>query len=317
MFHRSNKGMIHQQSVNPSDRSNSGHNNKTDQNYQRRLSPQRSESMNQTAVKPYTRSQNEGREENNSANQNTTSPYAVRRAGEKREINTSINMKEANIMNKPQPQNNQGSSDNQSQNSAPSQGNAQQRVAIPGNNFSRPGAPANRPAYPGNYPGATVPAAPAPASSYSPQQNTQEDMGRKLLIGQGISMSGEIESCDHLIVEGTIEASLKGASLLEVAESGAYFGTVEIEEANIAGRFEGDITVRGRLTIESTGVIIGSVTYKELAIEAGATLDGSVSPIGSEQSSRQSNLPKKAPMKSRKVSGNNDAELPFSNKAAE
>jgi len=68
-----------------------------------------------------------------------------------------------------------------------------------------------------------------------------EASGRQLSIGQGITMSGEIEACDHLVVEGTVEAALKGASLLEITESGSFFGTVEIEEATIAGRFEGDI----------------------------------------------------------------------------
>ncbi len=257
---------------------------------------------------------------NNAANKNSNNSYAAPQntpnnfggtdaMNQKREINTSQPIKENRTMNKVQPQEN-----------AQPQGDAQDsqnRVAIPGNNFSRPGqpaAPANRPAYTGNYPGATAPNAPVSqqSSAFSAQSSAADD-ARKLIIGEGITMSGEIESCDHLIVEGTIEASLKGANLLDVTETGSYFGTVEIEEANIAGRFEGDITVRGRLTIQSTGVIIGSVSYKELAIEAGATLDGSVSPIGS-QNAAQSNTSKRAPSKAKKAQ-NNDAELPFSQKA--
>jgi cytoskeletal protein CcmA (bactofilin family) len=155
------------------------------------------------------------------------------------------------------------------------------RLDIPvGGVFSRPGqqAPiAGR--MPGAYPGAYPGAAASPYGASSPSAAADVSSGRKLYIGQGITLSGEIESCDHLVVEGTVEAALKGASVLEIAEAGAYYGTVDIDEATIAGRFEGDLTVRGRLTVKASGSITGSITYKELAVEAGATLDGKVSPL--------------------------------------
>ena len=103
--------------------------------------------------------------------------------------------------------------------------------------------------------------------------------GRKLVLGEGITMSGEIEACDHLVVEGTVEASLKGASILDVSQSGMFFGAVEINEATIAGRFEGDLVVNGRLTVRATGTITGTISYKELAVEAGATIDGKILPM--------------------------------------
>jgi cytoskeletal protein CcmA (bactofilin family) len=118
----------------------------------------------------------------------------------------------------------------------------------------------------------------APAYS-APESYASTGSDRTLTIGRGINMSGEIESCDHLMVEGTVEAALKGAKLLEIAESGTFYGTVEIEEATIAGRFEGDITVNGRLTLKSSGVITGSIAYRELEVEAGAVLDGRMTPL--------------------------------------
>lgn len=117
-------------------------------------------------------------------------------------------------------------------------------------------------------------------SSPSPVSDLAYSGGdRVLTIGRGINMSGEIDSCEHLLVEGTVEAALKGAKMLDIAESGTFYGTVEIEEATIAGRFEGDITVNGRLTIKETGVITGSIAYRELAVEAGAMLDGRMTPL--------------------------------------
>ncbi len=120
-------------------------------------------------------------------------------------------------------------------------------------------------------------------SSYTAPQSQEAYSGndRTLTIGRGINMSGEIDACDRLMVEGTVEAALKGAKILEIAESGVFYGTVEIEEATIAGRFEGDVTVNGRLTIKSTGMVTGSIAYRELEVEAGAMLDGRMTPLKS------------------------------------
>ena len=124
-------------------------------------------------------------------------------------------------------------------------------------------------------------------------------------------MSGEIESCDYVLVEGTLEAALKGASILEIAETGVFYGTVEIDEAMIAGRFEGDITVNGRLTISATGSITGTIAYKELAVEAGATVDGKMSPLVAKGSVKKTEKPS---AKNRPTRDNTDdgSELPFS-----
>lgn len=167
---------------------------------------------------------------------------------------------------------------------------AERAVDIPASPFQRPGQP---PVAAAAAAASAAPVAPrvAPAAyggypaayAASPSVSTAADpKARRLVIGQGITMSGEIESCDLLIVEGTVEAALKGASVLEISESGMFYGTVEINEATIAGKFEGDLTVNGRLTVRSTGSITGAVAYKELAAEAGATIDGKITPLGAK-----------------------------------
>jgi len=122
--------------------------------------------------------------------------------------------------------------------------------------------------------------------TYGAAQTPTTSDGRRLTIGQGITLSGEIENCDQLLVEGTVEATLNGAKLLDIAESGVFYGSVDIEEAVIAGRFEGDLTVDGRVTIEATGIVIGTITYRELTVEAGANIEGKISSFASNASSK-------------------------------
>lgn len=126
-----------------------------------------------------------------------------------------------------------------------------------------------------------------PAAGPSGSETTGDGESR-LTIGRGITMSGEIEACDYLLVEGTVEAALKGARALDIAESGTFYGTVEIDNATVAGRFEGDLTVSGRLTVRASGVITGTISYSELAVEAGAVIEGALTPMSSDAVSRSS-----------------------------
>ena len=301
MFHRASGGVVRPQSKKEAE---------AQEQAQREANKN---GMNQSAVRRFDRSQEWG-EAVQSANENSTMPYAVKiNEDQTNQLNNQRLMKEVSPMNNPNAQ----AKDQSQQNAQSSGAQPQGRVDIPGNNFQRPGmAGQNRPSYPGaSYPGASAPSAPAQTSNNNYIAPSAQSAERKLHIGVGITMSGEIESCDHLVVEGTVEAALKGASVLDIAEQGAFYGTVEIDDANIAGRFEGDITVNGRLTIESTGVIIGSVSYKELSMEAGATLDGSVSPIGSQNAQSNQGGAKKSAPKAKKAQ-NSGAELPFSDRAA-
>lgn len=170
--------------------------------------------------------------------------------------------------------------------------NVYQRV---GSSAVRPGVQySSKPATP-SYKAAT-PSAPKTSLPSAPKStSTDVDAGdRKLTIGRGITMSGEIDSCDHLHVEGTVEAALRGATELNIAESGVFYGTVEIENATIAGRFEGEIVVSGRLLVESTGVIAGSISYRELEVESGAVIDGRITPLPANSATQSAHVPEDA-----------------------
>lgn len=115
--------------------------------------------------------------------------------------------------------------------------------------------------------------APAPADSQS----------RKLVVGRDIKLKGEVTSCDTLLVEGWVEVSLPDARQIQVAESGVFVGKVEVDEADIAGRFEGELTVRNQLTVRATGKVGGHVRYGSITIEAGGQISGEVEALGQGQ----------------------------------
>ncbi len=96
-----------------------------------------------------------------------------------------------------------------------------------------------------------------------------------LIIGRDIQVKGEIASCKSLIVEGRVEASL-AAEALQVLNGGLFKGSAEVERADIAGTFEGTLTVRGQLSIKANGRASGRIRYARINIEAGGEIAGEV-----------------------------------------
>lgn len=99
---------------------------------------------------------------------------------------------------------------------------------------------------------------------------------RKLIVGREISLSGEITSCDRLVVEGSVEANLANCRDIEISESGVFKGSASIEDAEIRGRFEGVLHVRRRLLIRASGRVTGTVRYGQVEIECGGQISGDV-----------------------------------------
>ena len=96
-----------------------------------------------------------------------------------------------------------------------------------------------------------------------------------LVIGREIEVRGEIGSCRTLVVEGRLEAAVEVGSL-ELAEHGFFEGRAEVEMAEVAGRFEGELTVRGELLLRPTARVNGVILYGRVVIEGGGEISGEV-----------------------------------------
>ena len=98
----------------------------------------------------------------------------------------------------------------------------------------------------------------------------------RLVVGRDISLCGSISSCDHLLVEGVVEAESFMARRMDILETGLFAGMAEVQDAVIAGRFEGRLVVHGKLTVKATGRVMGEITYGAIEAEAGSRIEGHV-----------------------------------------
>ena len=101
-----------------------------------------------------------------------------------------------------------------------------------------------------------------------------EPDANRLLVGRDIRLSGEITACDKLVVEGSVEAVLSNARVIEVAPTGHFTGTAEVDEADISGRYDGDLIAREKLIVRAGGHVNGKVCYGRIVIESGGEVSG-------------------------------------------
>ena len=110
---------------------------------------------------------------------------------------------------------------------------------------------------------------------------------KKLIVGREIQLSGQITSCDKLVVEGRVDANLSDSRAIDIAESGFFKGKAEIDSAEIAGRFEGTLTVRQRMFIRATGKVVGTIRYGMIEIEPGGEISGDIQVAGATRPALQ------------------------------
>ena len=100
-----------------------------------------------------------------------------------------------------------------------------------------------------------------------------------LHVGRGLKLEGKIQSCDSLVIEGDVEATIESGTLT-VSDTGEVKGEATVDNAEINGKFDGTLTVRGCLTINSTGRVTGTVRYGELKVEQGGQISGEIQAEG-------------------------------------
>ena len=115
-----------------------------------------------------------------------------------------------------------------------------------------------------------------------------------LVVGKGISLQGTVTEAEKLIIEGTMESQLLQAQELVISHSGVFKGEVQVEDAEIAGTFDGTLTATGSLTIRATGRVIGTARSRRLSVEDGGQLSGKMEMITETSAARVAPAPRSA-----------------------
>jgi cytoskeletal protein CcmA (bactofilin family) len=102
-----------------------------------------------------------------------------------------------------------------------------------------------------------------------------------LLVGEGVFMKGTMRVPGVASVDGKLEGELSADSVF-IQQNGSMDGQTTANHVRVAGMLT-DTTVANRtLVVEATGLVAGSITYQELEIKKGGSLQGGIYKVGRE-----------------------------------
>ena len=97
----------------------------------------------------------------------------------------------------------------------------------------------------------------------------------KVVIGNGVSITGEIKKADEVQIDGEADVTMKTDNIV-IGTTGKCKGNIETHNADIWGSFDGDLKASGTLTIQEAGVATGTIEYQKMQIKLGGKLSGDI-----------------------------------------
>jgi cytoskeletal protein CcmA (bactofilin family) len=124
------------------------------------------------------------------------------------------------------------------------------------------------------------------------ERNKSKTMERNV-IAKNSTFIGDITSDGDFRIDGVLEGTLKTNGRVIIGAEGLIKGSVESENADIEGRFSGQLSVANTLTIKSLANISGDVIAGKLSLEPGAVFNGTCVMKGAIKEMKNGNETKK------------------------
>ena len=104
--------------------------------------------------------------------------------------------------------------------------------------------------------------------------------GFSSLIADNLAVQGDLEFSEGLKIDGRVQGSVSfkpgTTSLLALSVNGVVEGDVNSYDALIDGTIVGDLRVEHLLELHSNARVRGNITYRQLSMENGAVVEGTL-----------------------------------------
>ena len=100
------------------------------------------------------------------------------------------------------------------------------------------------------------------------------------ILAKNTTLVGDLSSEGDFRIDGTLEGTLTTKGRVIIGQDGVIKGTVDCENADIEGKFSGDLKVNTMLTVKAAANISGDVVIGKLSVEPGASFNATCSMKG-------------------------------------
>jgi cytoskeletal protein CcmA (bactofilin family) len=98
--------------------------------------------------------------------------------------------------------------------------------------------------------------------------------GEVTVVGQGARLEGTIVSAGSLRIDGQVKGQVNADGDVTLSPQSQVEADIKAENVVVAGRFKGNIVVKGRAELARGGRIDGNVTSKTLVVQEGGIFCG-------------------------------------------
>ena len=115
------------------------------------------------------------------------------------------------------------------------------------------------------------------AEIQAPQLRAAPDDAVVSVIGESLHFKGELSAGEDLIIEGTVEGKInQGKCCLTLKPNGRIIADVNATKIFIDGTVQGDLRATVSVTIRATGKVTGNIVAPRIAIDDGASFNGTI-----------------------------------------
>ena len=116
---------------------------------------------------------------------------------------------------------------------------------------------------------------------FTEKKEKQPQVLERNIIASNTTIVGDVISEGDFRVDGKVEGIIKTSGRVVIGKSGIAIGKITCTNADIEGKFSGELSVENLLTLKSTAKISGEVAINKLSVEPGAEFNASCSMKGS------------------------------------
>ena len=98
--------------------------------------------------------------------------------------------------------------------------------------------------------------------------------GEVTIVGAGARLEGTVVSAGSLRIDGQIKGQINADGDVELSPQSQVEADIRAQNVSVAGRFKGNIIVKGKAHLARGGRIDGNITSKTLVVEEGGTFHG-------------------------------------------
>jgi cytoskeletal protein CcmA (bactofilin family) len=100
------------------------------------------------------------------------------------------------------------------------------------------------------------------------------DNGEVTVVGVGARLDGNLVSAGSLRIDGQVKGQINADGDVTLSPQSQVEADIRAQNVSVAGRFKGNIAVKGKAHLARGGRVDGNITSKTLVVEEGGIFHG-------------------------------------------